>query len=470
MSQKMQKENIIIALFKAFRKKISMSLSLRIASNFLKLMSISGILFFLLFQVLYMMSAISMYSDYAEAEVVRMEGSGFSMDGEINSLKTYGIRLRLVDSETHKVIYSDSEYVPGKFLGLFNSLHIDFSDKENAIVYEDSMDVFIGNRQYTAIFCYNLTADFSRMLRLTVNLVFVYFLIVLFGMKQSRDEGEKMLEPIGDMTATISSLTINNLSSERIDVQETNTELQDLAQVFNEMLDRLEASYESQKQFVSNASHELRTPIAVIQGYANMLKRWGSRDEAVLFESVDAIQNESREMQDLVNKLLFLSRHDKKTLRLERTCFNMCEIVEDLAKETQMVVTGRHIEIPALEAVDVYGDKQSLKQLVRIFVDNAIKYSEENDTVKISCRNAKGDCVIVVEDTGLGMTLNDVNNIFERFYRSDEVRGKKISGHGLGLSIARLIVAAHGGTIKIRTQYTKGTKFTIVIPGRKEGY
>ena len=143
------------------------------------------------------------------------------------------------------------------------------------------------------------------------------------------------------------------------------------------MLDRIEVSYESQKQFVSDASHELRTPIAIIQGYANLLNRWGSSNPEVLEESIEAIQNEARAMQDLVEKLLFLSRHDKKTLMLNKKRFNMKTMVEDMVKETRLVASNRIIESPILEDVVVYGDKQSLKQAIRIFIDNAIKYSED---------------------------------------------------------------------------------------------
>ena len=259
-------------------------------------------------------------------------------------------------------------------------------------------------------------------------------------------------------------MTVNNLHSERLNVEGMKNELKDLAVVFNDMLDRLETSYDSQKQFVSDASHELRTPIAVVQGYANMLKRWGSKDEEILEESIEAIQNEAKAMQDLVEKLLFLSRHDKKTLKLEKKHFNMRPVVEEMVKETKLVAGDRIVECPCLEDVDVYGDKQSLKQAMRVFIDNAIKYTKEGDKIIISCQNVRGSCVISIEDTGIGMTKKDVDNIFQRFYRSDQVRNQKIEGHGLGLSIAKLIIMAHTGRIKIRSQYTKGTSFTVTLP------
>ena len=142
----------------------------------------------------------------------------------------------------------------------------------------------------------------------------------------------------------------------------------------------------------------------------------------------------------------------------------MGSVVEEMIKETKMVAKNRKVESLAVEKVRVYGDKQSLKQAIRVFIDNAIKYTRDGDTITISCRNVNGNCVICVADTGIGMTRKDLDHIFNRFYRSDDVRNRKIEGHGLGLSIAKLIIMAHTGRIKIRTQYTKGTSFTVTLP------
>ena len=277
---------------------------------------------------------------------------------------------------------------------------------------------------------------------------------------------KRIFRPISNLTEMARNLTVTNLHSERLPVRGTEKELRELTQVFNDMLDRLERSYESQKQFVSNASHELRTPIAVIQGYSRMLARWGSSDPEILNEAVEAIGDESKAMQELVEKLLFLSRHDRKTLKVQKDWFSMGEVVEDMVKETRMVTNNREIKARLIQNVSVYGDDQLLKQAIRVLIDNAIKYSNDGDTITIGCENRNGNCVLTVEDTGRGMRKEDVDHMFERFYRSDDIRGK-IDGHGLGLSIARLIILAHAGTIKIRTQYTVGTSFIITIPRQR---
>lgn len=297
-------------------------------------------------------------------------------------------------------------------------------------------------------------------------ILIAYIIIILCVIRLGQKGVERLFYPIEHMARIANKITVNNLHSDRLNIEGTKNELKDLAIIFNEMLDRLELSYESQKQFVSDASHELRTPIAVIQGYANLLDRWGKKDKEVMEESIEAIKNEAKNMQELVEKLLFLSRHDKKTLKLQKTKFRMDKMISEMVKETKMVSNNRTIEVPCIDEVTVYGDKQALKQAIRVFVENALKYTTDGDTIRISCKNENGDCIIIVEDTGIGMTKTDVEHIFERFYRSDHVRNEKISGHGLGLSIAKLIIVKHTGRIKVRSQYKRGSMFMVTIPKR----
>jgi signal transduction histidine kinase len=322
-------------------------------------------------------------------------------------------------------------------------------------------------REYIAEFQYDLTGAYLICMSLLWKLVIFYLIIVALIIRKGKRSDARLFEPLRVMSATANRLTVNNLHSERLNIEGTKNELKDLAGVINAMLDRIETSYESQKQFVSDASHELRTPIAVIQGYINMLNRWGANNEEVLHESIEAIQNEAKSMQDLVEKLLFLSRHDKKTLKLNKKRFNMRPVVEDMIKETRLVAVNRVINSPMLEDVIVYGDKQSLKQAIRIFIENAVKYTHDGDQITISCQKVNEDCVITVKDTGIGMTKKDIDHIFDRFYRSDYVRNENIEGHGLGLSLAKLIILAHTGKIKVRSQFQAGTSFIITIPKRR---
>lgn len=296
--------------------------------------------------------------------------------------------------------------------------------------------------------------------------ILLYILGIFIIVELSKRSIQKITNETQEIIKSTNCITINNLEEERLNVNGIQNELKDIAVTINKMLDRLEISYETQKQFVSDASHELRTPIAVIQGYVNMLDRWGAKDAEVLAESVEAIKNESKSMHELVEKLLFLSRHDKKTLKLNKKKFNMGKMIAGMVKEIQMVAKNRNVETLDMESVIMYGDSQTIKEAIRVLVENAIKYTEDGDTIYIGCEKKEKNCVITIADTGIGMEQKDLDNMFQRFYRADKVRNGSISGHGLGLSIAKLIVLKHVGTIQVKSQYTRGTCFRIILPLR----
>ena len=274
---------------------------------------------------------------------------------------------------------------------------------------------------------------------------------------------KKVLSPIREMTEITKTLSAANLSN-RINVAGMKYELQDLAMVINSMLDRIEQSYNSQKQFVSDASHELRTPIAVIQGYTDMLRRWGKEDPEVLDEGIGAISQETVAMRELVENLLFLARHDKKTLLLEISEFDPADVVKEVCQEAGMVSGDHRFEVNPCESSLIHADRGMIKQVMRILVDNAVKYSPADSTVTLGTRPNGNGCILTVTDHGAGISEEDLPKIFERFYRADAARNSETGGHGLGLSIARIIVVAHSGKLRVRSKVGTGTTFEIVLP------
>ena len=275
---------------------------------------------------------------------------------------------------------------------------------------------------------------------------------------------KRVLAPIRDIASMAETLSESNLSN-RINIAGTKNELKDLATVINRMLDRIERSYNSQKQFVSDASHELRTPISVIRGYTDMLKRWRKDDPEVLDEGISAISQETEGMKDLVESLLFLARHDKKTLMMEISSFDPAEIVNEVRKEETMVHTDYRFDLAEIESMQIKADRNMMKQVLRILCDNAVKYSESGSVVTLSCKkNAEGMCCLSVKDEGQGISQEDLPKIFDRFYRSDKARKSETGGHGLGLSIARIIVIAHNGKIRVRSKPGYGTTFCVLLP------
>lgn len=286
------------------------------------------------------------------------------------------------------------------------------------------------------------------------------FLIVLIGSKTSR----KLLSPIDTMTKLVKEISINDLDK-RLDVRGSKNELKDLAITFNDTLNRLEESIEKQNQFISDASHELRTPISVIQGYANLLNRWGKDDKEVLEESLEAIKNESENMKILVENLLFLARGDKNTQKINKEKFTLNQLMEEILTETKLIDdNSHHIALERNEEVIINADKNLIKEALRIFLDNSIKYTPSGGTIKLSAYQKNNRAIITIVDNGVGISKEHLPHIFDRFYRTDKSRGRESGGTGLGLSIAKWIIDNHSGTIYIDSKIDVGTNVTVELP------
>jgi len=229
------------------------------------------------------------------------------------------------------------------------------------------------------------------------------------------------------------------------------------------MMNRIEDQYNRQKQFVSDASHELRTPIAVIQGYVAMLDRWGKNDQEVLQESIAAIKNEAENMNELIDKLLFLARHDNNTFEFQKEEFSMTEMLTEIVKETQIIDSSHRFAFDSKTELSIYGDKNRLKQALRIFIDNALKYTPADGEIAIQLSKDNRYIIVSIKDTGIGMTQEDLKHIFDRFYRSDKSRTKDKGGHGLGLAIAKIIILGHQGKIRVRSKVGEGSEFIIML-------
>ena len=313
----------------------------------------------------------------------------------------------------------------------------------------------------------SLTRSAYAWSALMVTLLLCDFIRVLSFVRQREKLHKTVLAPIRDITELASTLSASNLSN-RINIAGTKNELKDLAVVINSMLDRIERSYNSQKQFVSDASHELRTPIAVVQGYVNMLKRWGKSDPEILDEGINAIAQETGSMKELVESLLFLARHDKKTLMMEMEAFDALDVLTELHREAAMVTPEDTFILTTSESCPMEGDRSMVKQVMRILCDNAVKYTPKGGIVTLGIERRPGWVTLSVQDNGPGISQEDLPKIFERFYRADAARRSESGGHGLGLSIARIIVMGHGGKLRVRSKVGVGSTFYVELPEKQE--
>ena len=312
----------------------------------------------------------------------------------------------------------------------------------------------------------------------------VQLLTLLFDMLGGAKKARKQLAPLYEMTKRAQELTdeaafdeekfhhledaISQISPTGPDARlhTGDSELLGLEQAVNSLLDRMRQSYQQQARFVSDASHELRTPIAVIQGYANLLDRWGKEDEQILEESIRAIKSESDHMKKLVEQLLFLARGDSGKTRLVMEKVSLVNLMKEVLDES-VLIDPKHHYILKNEEDDllITGDSSMIKQAARILVDNAAKYTPEGGDILLRTgRNEKGHSFFLVQDEGIGISPDDTPHIFERFFRSDPARSRESGGTGLGLSIAKWIIDRHGGYFQVLSREGIGTRITVCFP------
>lgn len=349
----------------------------------------------------------------------------------------------------------------------------------------------IGTATYTVIWDNGKTmvkeaSDFLyniRKILIIIGIVECIFLLeeIIFGTAKVR----RILKPLSEIAETADRLSdmvfdeekfhsledaISKISptssEERIHIGDS--EFKGLEDAINKLLDRMRDSYRQQARFVSDASHELRTPISVIQGYANMLDRWGKSDESVLDESIEAIKSEAENMKNLVEQLLFLARGINGKTQLTITEFSLSDMIKNVVEESKMIDDKHIYSYIKLEDVNIYGDSGLLKQTARILVENAAKYTEEGEDIILKIgRNNKGEAYFSVQDNGIGMDAEDVPHIFERFFRADTARVRKNGGTGLGLSIAKWIIDNHNGYFSVLSRKEIGTRITVYLPQNK---
>jgi len=275
----------------------------------------------------------------------------------------------------------------------------------------------------------------------------------------------RLTEPIAQMVTTMREIDRSGkLRKIELGEREESAELQQLIRAFNQMIDRLDRTYERQKFFVADASHELKTPLTIISSYANILKRWGANDENVRTEAVDAIARETNRLQNLTKSMLTLAEAEQEDWLMLDT-FDIIPVVDEIA--TMMETTfQRSIRVKALSRnIKMVGDKEKIQQLLVILIDNAIKYSK--DPIDISISQAKGIVRIEVRDKGIGIPENEIPHLFERFYRVDGARARATGGVGLGLAIAKRIIDLHEGKVEVFSMQNLGTSITLQFKQRK---
>lgn len=308
----------------------------------------------------------------------------------------------------------------------------------------------------------------------------IQFLSWLVDWSSQNHRLREYMRPIDELAMTAEKLSVQGIDEERIqnleeaidqitasenNISTGDSDLKGIENAINNLLKRLQASYREQTRFVDDASHELRTPIAVIQGYASMLERWGMDDRATLEEAVHAISEESAHMKELVDQLLFLARGDGGRQQFHPEPIQAEEFLKEICEESEMIDHRHQYALVKKWDGFVQADVAMLKQAIRILIDNAAKYTPEGGRITLRLEKCKnGRIGIGVQDEGIGLAAEEAAHMFERFFRGDAVRGTT-QGSGLGLSIAKWIADRHHAVIEVVSFKGVGTRITIQLPG-----
>ncbi|WP_260286263.1 sensor histidine kinase [Peribacillus aracenensis] len=284
--------------------------------------------------------------------------------------------------------------------------------------------------------------------------------VILLSILAGKWLANLILKPISIMSGTMKDIEKSG-DFKRIPLSDqSKDELQVMGLAFNKMMERLERNYDQQQQFLSDASHELKTPITVIESYSSLLKRWGMKDEAIQEEAVEAIHHEAVRMKKLTEHLLQSASQTEPSADVEGKIelISFCEGIAQTFRRTGKREITIESEFKEIYAMTI---SSKLEQVIVILLDNAMKYSDSS--IQVMIKRQADEIIIGVKDRGAGISPEHLPHVFERFYRVDSSRARKTGGNGLGLSIARSLVESFDGKLEIQSEVGKGTLVTITL-------
>ncbi len=275
------------------------------------------------------------------------------------------------------------------------------------------------------------------------------------------------LRPIGQLTEAIKQVTVKGLDR-RVPIGETDVEFVELIEVFNQMLESLERSFKQASRFSGDAAHELKTPLAILQGEIERTLQQ-AESESHIQQSLSSLLDEVRRLSGIVRKLLLLSLADAGRMNLYRVEVNLSEILAQVEEDIELLAPHLKVQTEINTQLRVLGDRDLLTQVVQNLVSNAIKYNLPDGWIRIYARQQEAKVAIAIVNSSKNILPSDRERIFERFYRGDpaRTRSEEVEGTGLGLSLSREIARAHGGDLILDSTPVNQTAFTLTLPSLK---
>ena len=395
------------------------------------------------------------------------ESLGKGLVSEAEDALPYYITFCVYESGTKEVLATNDPFLPvlppTPKKALRYTAKNYFSDGDLNILYyarpADSQDFVIE----TALNMDSDTAE-SILADLPYILVPVSIPLLIISYIASLFIAKRTMKSVRVMTDAAKKISVSRLGG-RLPVTGRGGDFDILAQTLNDLLSRLQSDFERERQFTADVSHELKTPIAVMLGHANLLRRWGKNDPAQLEKSLSSLIREAHSMEAIVGNLLEISRFENGRITLHAKLIDIPTLFERLAENTKAYApeasSEKHIGVQK-----VYADEELLYEACTIVISNSIKFAGKKARIKLSSVRSETDgfCDIAISDDGPGMAAGALSHIFERFYREDEAHERSGGGAGLGLSIVKSIMSALGGTVRAESEAGKGCTILLAVP------
>ncbi len=400
---------------------------------------------------------------------IEYQDGELDFDDDLNDALDSGIYLLAYDSQGH-LLYGRT---PSRFSGASSLIMDELQEvsSDGAVWYVYDYCQYVegyGNIWVRGITSHSQVDSILHTLLgiALLSLPFLVLCIALGGYSITR----KALAPLSDMTEAARQISEGKDLSRRIRLESGDDEVHRLAHTFDRMMDRLQTSFENERQFTSDVSHELRTPVSVILSQCEYASRPDSSPEEAQ-ECIASIAGQAKKMSNLISQLLILSRADSGRQELHYEPMNISELAEIVADEQREFAAVKNISIETDIQPDllIRADETMILRLLINLLSNSITYGKENGRTLLSLKAQEAEILGVVSDNGIGIPEEHLDKIWNRFYQVDPSRSRNQNGSsGLGLSMVRWIVEAHGGTIQVESVLGEGTSFTFRLPQRKE--
>ncbi len=426
-----------------------------------------------------------------------LEGFGGFSDGYdmvVHEIEKYvqqqapeSILVTQIVGQSNVVVKGVGKLSTGQMVNVANSVMTDQSNPSNSPDGDEERPkinvVQVGSEEYMVVSAQvrshvmgtvgsvYLFADLGRLLDYLHTLLTALLLgsigAVLVGAGGGYAVSSAAAKPINQMIRLVARIQAGKIN-ERIPLPKGHDEVARLAATFNQMLDRIERSFQQQAQFVADASHEIRTPLTTIQGYAQLLGRWGKEDPAILEKAISVIQKESGRLRTLTNDMLTLADMESSRQLLGKTC-DVQSTIAEILEPYELLHPDHPITFHSPDSVVVAMAPEHFGRVLTNLVSNAIKYSPDGGRVKVTVTASNKEATIAVEDEGQGIPAEDLPRIFDRFYRVDKARSRQAGGNGLGLAIVKELVEMYQGKIWATSVVGEGTSVMFTLPRTTEG-